>query len=65
MVTLKRLVLLVAASVACLRPAAMAARCDREPDGRLSAKSAVDGRFRIKVSGNPEKYVPGEVYTGE
>jgi len=57
--------LLVGLSVACLQSGAQSARCDREPEGRLSQKSPVDGRFRIKVSGNPEKYVPGEVYTGE
>ncbi|XP_059486805.1 spondin-1-like isoform X2 [Neocloeon triangulifer] len=55
--------LLLALFLGALCSGALSARCDREPEGRLTSKSAIDGRFRIKVSGNPEKYVPGEVYT--
>ncbi|KAJ9594398.1 hypothetical protein L9F63_014188, partial [Diploptera punctata] len=29
--------------------------------GHTSPKSDVDNRFRIKISGNPDKYVPGEL----
>ncbi|CAB3377734.1 Hypothetical predicted protein [Cloeon dipterum] len=55
--------LLLALCLFTLHSGVLSARCDREPEGRLTQKSPVDGRFRIKVSGNPEKYVPGEVYT--
>lgn len=40
-------------------------RCDRTPEGHGASKSPADGRFRIRISGNPERYVPGEVYTSE
>ncbi|XP_071452758.1 spondin-1 isoform X2 [Hetaerina americana] len=44
--------------------AARAGRCDREPEeARSTPRTPADGRFRIRVSGNPDKYVPGEVYT--
>jgi hypothetical protein len=61
----KFLLLLIAAAALSEPLVVAAARCDREPEGRMAAKSPADGRFRIKVSGNPDKYVPGEVYTGE
>ncbi|KAJ4450855.1 hypothetical protein ANN_02286 [Periplaneta americana] len=48
--------------VSCLR-STRAVRCDREPPGHTSLKSEADNRFKIKISGNPDKYVPGEVYT--
>lgn len=37
-------------------------KCDRSPEGHVAAKSPADGRFRIRIVGNSEKYVPGEVY---
>lgn len=42
-----------------------AVRCDRTPEGTGASKSPADGRFRLRISGNPEKYVPGESYTSE
>jgi hypothetical protein len=39
-------------------------RCNREPLGVTSKKTPGDNGFKIKISGNPEKYTPGEVYTG-
>lgn len=44
---------------------AEALRCDRTPEGSVASKSPADGRFRIRISGNPEKYVPGESYTSK
>lgn len=40
-----------------------AIRCDRSPEGFSANKSPADGRFRLKITGNPERYAPGEVYT--
>lgn len=31
----------------------------------MPPKTKADHRFRIKISGNPDKYVPGEVYTSK
>lgn len=42
---------------------AAAVRCDRTPEGSGASKSPADGRFRLRISGNPDKYVPGESYT--
>jgi hypothetical protein len=44
---------------------ACAFRCNREPEGHMLPKSKGDNRFKIRISGNPDKYVPGEVYTGK
>ncbi|XP_044730866.1 spondin-1-like isoform X3 [Chrysoperla carnea] len=38
-------------------------RCDRIPKGRVPPQSTPDGRFEVKISGNPTLYVPGQVYT--
>lgn len=39
-------------------------KCDRTPEGHIAPKTPADNRFRLKISGNPDKYVPGEGYTG-
>lgn len=43
-----------------------AKRCHREPHSDVTAaiKSPGDNGFRIVVGGDPERYVPGTVYTG-
>lgn len=46
-----------------LPPSVVALRCDRTPEGSGASKSPADGRFRLRISGNPDKYVPGETYT--
>lgn len=46
------------------QPGWVAVRCNREPLGVASKKTPGDNGFKIKISGNPEKYTPGEVYTG-
>jgi hypothetical protein len=40
-------------------------RCDRTPEGTTSSKSPADGRFRLRIAGNPEHYTPGETYNSE
>lgn len=40
-------------------------KCDRSPDGIASPKLPSDGRFKIKILGNPEFYTPNEDYTSE
>lgn len=44
---------------------AYAWKCDRLPDGSGAKKSPADGRFRIRISGNPERYAPGDIYTSK
>ncbi|KAK2704758.1 hypothetical protein QYM36_016971 [Artemia franciscana] len=55
------IVIIIALALRCIE----ASRCNREPDGRFGQKVHGDNGFRIKVSGSPDKYVPGEVYTGQ
>lgn len=38
--------------------------CNRQPYNTQTEKEPGDNGYKIKISGNPEKYVPGEVYTG-
>lgn len=40
-------------------------KCDRVPEGTVAQKSPGDGRFRIRIEGNPEGYIAGEDYTSE
>ncbi|KAG8250044.1 Spondin-1 [Homalodisca vitripennis] len=42
-----------------------AIRCDRTPEGHVAPKIPADNRFQLKISGSPEKYVPGEGYTSK
>lgn len=39
--------------------------CIRQPEGVRIPKTPGDNGYRLKISGNPEQYVPGEVYTGK
>ncbi|GBM29064.1 hypothetical protein AVEN_233236-1 [Araneus ventricosus] len=48
-----------------LIPQTFPGRCKRTPQGIAFPKVAGDNGFHIKISGNPEKYVPGELYTDE
>ena len=41
-----------------------ASTCIRQPEGIRIPKTPGDNGYRVKISGNPDKYVPGEVYTG-
>ena len=38
--------------------------CNREPTTVNAPQTKGNNGFKIKLSGNPEKYVPGEMYTG-
>ena len=40
-------------------------KCDRTPEGSTAIKSPADGRFLIRISGNPQRYVAGERYTSK
>jgi hypothetical protein len=40
------------------------ATCIRQPEGVDASKTPGDNGYRLKISGNPDKYFPGEVYTG-
>ncbi|XP_050689773.1 spondin-1-like isoform X2 [Eriocheir sinensis] len=42
---------------------AQAASCNRAPLGTQAPRTPGSNNFTIKISGNPQKYVPGEVYT--
>ncbi len=39
--------------------------CIRQPEGVDASKTPGDNGYRLKISGNPDKYFPGEVYTGQ
>lgn len=39
--------------------------CIRQPEGVERSKTPGDNGYRLKISGNPQKYFPGEVYTGK
>lgn len=57
----------VVVAVGVLRAAcvhAQAASCNRAPLGTEAPRTPGSNNFTIKISGNPQKYVPGEVYTG-
>ena len=56
------LVLLV---VSLLISEGIATKCSREPPTTVMPKTPGDKDFKIVISGNPNKYVPGELYTGK
>ncbi|XP_076311519.1 spondin-1-like [Tachypleus tridentatus] len=38
-------------------------RCNRKPQNYNTPKTPGDNGFQLKISGGPEKYVPGDIYT--
>lgn len=42
-----------------------ALKCDRIPEGAGATKSPADGRYRIRIQGNPERYIPMGEYSSE
>lgn len=44
---------------------AFASRCDRTPEGTLALRSPSDGRFKLRILGEPDRYIPGENYTSK
>jgi hypothetical protein len=42
-----------------------ASKCDRTPEGFVASKSPANGKFRIRITGNPDRYSPGQVYQSE
>ena len=57
--------LLVLCSVSWLQVVDAATACIRQPEGIRIPKTPGDNGYRLKISGTPDKYVPGEVYTGK
>jgi spondin-1 len=43
----------------------VALKCDRTPEGITALRSQADGRFKLRILGEPDRYIPGENYTGE
>jgi hypothetical protein len=41
------------------------AKCERTPVASSAAKSPSDGRFRLSIKSDPDRYVPLEPYTSE
>ncbi|CRL03830.1 CLUMA_CG016442, isoform A [Clunio marinus] len=37
-------------------------RCDRTPEASSAQKSPPDGRFRLMIANDPQRYLPGETY---
>jgi hypothetical protein len=40
-------------------------KCDRIPVNSATNKSPADGRYKLRILGDPEYYVPGENYTSK
>jgi hypothetical protein len=44
---------------------ALATKCDRTPEGATTSQSPADGRFKLRILGDPDRYIPGENYTSK
>lgn len=42
-----------------------ALKCDRIPEGTAAIRSPADGRFKLRILGEPDRYIPGENYTSK
>lgn len=42
-----------------------ALKCDRQPEGTSAIRSPADGRFKLRILGEPDRYIPGENYTSK
>ena len=46
--------------------AVSSSKCDRIPDNQsVINKSQADGRYKLRILGDPERYIPGENYTSK
>lgn len=41
------------------------AKCDRTPEGSSAKKAPPDGNFKLKISNDPLRYLPGESYNSK
>lgn len=46
----------------CINLIKCAPKCDRVPEGTVASKSPPDGRFRLRITNDPQYYIPGESY---
>lgn len=49
----------------CINFISSAPKCDRVPEGTSVTKSPPDGRFRLRISTDPQYYIPGETYNSK
>lgn len=49
----------------CINIISSAPKCDRVPEGTSVTKSPPDGRFRLRISTDPQYYIPGETYNSK
>lgn len=42
-----------------------AVKCDRTPEGTSALRSPSDGRFKLRILGEPDRFIPGENYTSK
>lgn len=40
-------------------------KCDRFPENSVNNKSPADGRYKLRILGDPDRYIPGENYTSK
>lgn len=62
---LSRLALLLTVLAASDVRVSHAAKCDRTPEGTTVNRSPSDGRFKLRILGDPDSYVAGENYTSK
>jgi spondin-1 len=41
----------------------VAAKCERKPEGTLTNRTPFDGRFKLRILGDPDRFIPGQNYT--
>jgi hypothetical protein len=58
--------LVVLSCVLLAHHAVSSSKCDRIPESQSAAnKSPADGRYKLRILGDPERYIPGENYTSK
>jgi hypothetical protein len=40
-------------------------KCDRTPEGSSAKKSPPDGRYKLKIQHDPQRFIAGESYNSE
>lgn len=57
-----KLVSLILILCNCINLITSAPKCDRVPEGTVAPRSPPDGRFRLRITNDPQYYIKGETY---
>jgi spondin-1 len=56
---------LIIVLVSCALVVVSSLKCDRTPEGSSAKKSPPDGRYKLKIQHDPQRFIAGESYNSK